>query len=426
MIDECTPEWAEKITGVPAEDIRRAARIYASAERASIIYSMGITQHTTGTDNVLTLANLAMLTGNVGKESTGVNPLRGQNNVQGACDLGALPNVFPGYQAVNDDALREKFEKAWGVTLSGTAGLTVVEMLHAAEKDDVKALYIMGENPAMSDPNLNRTRKALDELDFLVVQDVFLTETAQYADVVLPAASFAEKDGTYTNTERRIQRVRKALDPPGEARQDWQILCDVAARMGYEMSYGHPGAIMDETASLTPIYGGISYDRLEGLGLQWPCADSSHPGTPYLHKGEFKRGKGKFHPTPYRDPAEVPDDEYPLILTTGRFLYHFHTGTMTRKSDGLEEICPGGTVEVSPEDAESMGIADGDLVNVASRRGEVTARTVVTERSPEGTVFMAFHFHEAAANLLTNDALDPIAKIPEFKVCAVKITPAKT
>ena len=426
VIDECTPEWAEKITGVPAEDIRRAARIYASAERASIIYSMGITQHTTGTDNVLTLANLAMLTGNVGKESTGVNPLRGQNNVQGACDLGALPNVFPGYQAVNDDALREKFEKAWGVTLSGTAGLTVVEMLHAAEKDDVKALYIMGENPAMSDPNLNRTRKALDELDFLVVQDVFLTETAQYADVVLPAASFAEKDGTYTNTERRIQRVRKALDPPGEARQDWQILCDVAARMGYEMSYGHPGAIMDETASLTPIYGGISYDRLEGLGLQWPCADSSHPGTPYLHKGEFKRGKGKFHPTPYRDPAEVPDDEYPLILTTGRFLYHFHTGTMTRKSDGLEEICPGGTVEVSPEDAESMGIADGDLVNVASRRGEVTARTVVTERSPEGTVFMAFHFHEAAANLLTNDALDPIAKIPEFKVCAVKITPAKT
>jgi len=345
--------------------------------------------------------------------------------VQGACDLGALPNVFPGYQAVNDEALREKFEKAWNVSLSGTPGLTVVEMMHAAEKDDLKALYIMGENPAMSDPNLNRTRKALEKLDFLVVQDVFLTETAQYADVVLPAASFAEKDGTYTNTERRIQRVRKALNPPGEARQDWQILCDVAARMGYEMSYADPGKIMDETASVTPIYGGISYDRLEGLGLQWPCADSSHPGTRYLHKGEFKRGKGKFHPTPYRDPAEMPDDEYPLILTTGRFLYHFHTGTMTRKSDGLEEICPGGTVEISPEDAESMGIADGDLVNVASRRGEVTARAAVTERSPKGTVFMAFHFREAAANILTNDALDPIAKIPEFKVCAVKITPAK-
>jgi len=425
VIDECTPEVAEKITGVPADDIRRAARVYAGAERASIIYSMGITQHTTGTDNVLALANLAMLTGNVGKKSTGVNPLRGQNNVQGACDLGALPNVFPGYQAVTDDALREKFEEAWGVKLPGEIGLTVVEMMHAAEKGDLKGLYIMGENPALSDPNLNRTRKALEDIEFLVVQDIFLTETAQYADVVLPAASFAEKDGTYTNTERRVQRVRKALDPPGEARQDWEIICDLATRMGYPMKYSDPGAIMDEIASLTPIYGGMSYDRLEGIGLQWPCGDKSHPGTRYLHKGEFKRGKGKFHPTPYRDPAEMPDKKYPFILTTGRFLYHFHTGTLSRKSEGLEEICPGGNVEISPDDAAFLGVADGDLVKVASRRGEVLAKATVTERSPKGTVFMAFHFREAAANILTNDALDPIAKIPEFKVCAVKVTPAK-
>jgi len=424
-IEECTPEVAEKITGVPAEDIRRAARTYASAARASIIYSMGITQHTTGTDNVLALANLAMLTGNVGKESTGVNPLRGQNNVQGACDLGALPNVFPGYQAVNDDALRKKFEKAWNVNLPAEVGLTVVEIMHAIEKGDVKGLYIMGENPALSDPNLNRTRKALEMVDFLVVQDIFLSETAQYADVVLPTASFAEKDGTYTNTERRVQRVRKALDPPGDARQDWEVICELATRMGFPMSYEDPGAIMDEIASVTPIYGGMAYDRLDGVGLQWPCADRSHPGTLYLHKGEFKRGKGKFHPTPYRDPAELPDDEYPLILTTGRFLYHFHTGTLTRRSEGLEHICPGGTVEISPEDAVALGIGDGDLVTVASRRGEVLAKAAVTDRSPKGTVFMAFHFREAAANILTNDALDPIAKIPEFKVCAVKITRAE-
>ena len=326
---------------------------------------------------------------------------------------------------MNDEALREKFQKAWNVSLPGEPGLTVVEMMHAAERGELKALYIMGENPALSDPNLNRTRKALEKLDLLVVQDICLTETAQYADVVLPAASFAEKDGTYTNTERRIQQVRKMLNPPGEARQDWQILCDVATRMGYPMKYSDPGAIMDELASVTPIYGGISYDRLEGFGLQWPCPDKSHPGTSYLHKGEFKRGKGKFHATPYRDPAELPDDEYPLILTTGRFLYHFHTGTLSRRSEGLEQICPGGTVEISPEDAASQGIDDGDLVNVASRRGEVLVKAVVTERSPKGTVFMAFHFREAAANLLTNDALDPIAKIPEFKVCAVKISRAQ-
>jgi len=421
VIEQYTPEVAEKITGVPAQDIRRAARLYATADRGSIIYSMGITQHTTGTDNVLALANLAMITGNIGRESTGVNPLRGQNNVQGACDMGALPNLVPGYRSVTDDAVRATLEKAWNVALPADVGLTVIEMMHAAEESKLKGLYIMGENPALSDPNLNRTRQALEHVEFLVVQDIFLTETAQYAHVVLPTATFAEKDGTYANTERRVQRVRKALDPPGEARQDWEIICDIATRMGYPMRYADPGAIMDEIATVTPIYAGISYHRLERDGIQWPCPDPSHPGTSYLHKDKFTRGKGKFHPTPYREAAELPDDAYPYILTTGRLLEHFHTGTLTRRSEGLERIRPSSTIEINPEDAAAEGISDGDMVYVKSRRGEVLVKAVVTDRSPQGTMFMPFHFKEAAANILTNDALDPIAKIPEFKVCAVQI-----
>ena len=421
FIRDYTPEAVERITGVPASKIIEAARLYAKAERASIIYSMGITQHTTGTDNVLALANLAMLTGNVGKESTGVNPLRGQNNVQGACDLGALPNVLPGYQRVDDPEIRGKFERAWGVKLPEKPGLTVVEMMHAAEEGGIKAMYIMGENPALSDPNLNRTRKALEKLEFLVVQDIFLTETAEYADVVLPAASSFEKDGTFTNTERRVQRVRKAIDPPGEAMPDWRIICELAKRMGYEMDYDSPAQIMDEIASLTPIYGGISYDRLENGGLQWPCPDRSHPGTKFLHKDRFARGLGLFHITPYKPPAEEPDEEYPLILTTGRVLYHWHTRSMTSRVEGLNEIYPEGLIEISPEDAEELGIRDGEMVRVRSRRGETTAKAQVTERVPKGTVFMTFHFREAAANLLTNDALDPVAKIPELKVCAVRV-----
>jgi len=417
----CTPELAELTSGVPADDIRKAARVFAAAERASIIYSMGITQHTTGTDNVKALANLAMLTGNVGFESTGVNPLRGQNNVQGACDLGALPNVFPGYQKVADPAVRAKFAEAWGRPVPEEPGLTVVEILRAAETGDVRALYVMGENPVLSDPNANRTRKAIEALDFLVVQDIFLTETAEYADVVLPAASFAEKDGTFTNTERRVQRVRKALDPPGEARVDWEILCDLAGRMGVPMSYPDAGAIMDEIAALTPIYGGMAYDRLEGVGLQWPCADREHPGTPYLHKGAFTRGLGKFHATPFREAAELPDQEYPFLLSTGRVLYHFHTATMTRRSDGLNVLYPGGDIQVNPDDAERLGIEHDGWVAVASRRGEVKAKALVTDRVPPGMVYMPFHFREASANVLTNDALDPVAKIPEFKVCAVRL-----
>jgi formate dehydrogenase alpha subunit len=435
-VRDFTPEKAEKITTIPAEKIREAARIYARASSASIVYSMGITQHTTGTDNVLSLANLAMLTGNLGKESAGVNPLRGQNNVQGACDMGALPNVYPGYQSVDDATIRAKFEKAWGKELSTNKGLTVVEMLHAVETGRIKALYIMGENPALSDPNLNRTRRALDAVDFLIVQDIFLSETAQYADVVLPSVCFAEKNGTFTNTERRVQRVRKAVDPPHDARDDWRIVCDVAAKMDYPMSYKCAGEIMDEIASLTPIYGGISFERLarpstggrarrrpgiDSVGLQWPCPDKSHPGTKHLHKGKFTRGKGKFHAVEFKDPAELPSREYPFVLSTGRLLYQFHTGTMTRKSSAINQVSPTGFVEIHPDDAKRLGISDGLMVEVVTARGKVTTPAKVTPDIGKGWLFMPFHFEEGPANMLTIDELDPLAKIPEYKVCAANI-----
>jgi len=420
-VEPYTPELAEKITGVAAETIVEAARTYAEAPAASIVYSMGITQHTTGTDNVLSLANLAMLTGNVGKGGAGVNPLRGQNNVQGACDLAALPNVFPGYQKVDDPASREKFEAAWGVKLSPEPGLTVVEMINAAGAGTIKALVLMGENPMMSDPDVNHVERSLEALDFLVVEDIFLTETARLADVVLPAASFAEKDGTFTNTERRVQRVRKALDPPGSARADWEILCDLATRLGYPMHYDGPARIQDEIASLTPSYGGITYDRLEQGSLQWPCPDAGHPGTPYLHKGRFTRGLGKFHPVEFIPPAELPDEQYPFVLSTGRILQHFHTGTMSRRAAVLDALVPTGVIEINPADAASLGIGQGDAVRVASRRGQIKIAARVTDRVAPGTTFLAFHYREAPANRLTIAALDPVAKIPEFKVCAVRI-----
>jgi len=425
ILKDFTSEKAEAITTIPAEKIRAAARIYAKADTASIIYSMGITQHTTGTDNVLSLANLAMLTGNVGKASTGVNPLRGQNNVQGACDLGALPNVYPGYQSVEDEDLQAKFEKAWGQKLSAKKGLTVVEMMHAIEEDKIKALYIMGENPALSDPNLNRTRKALEKVEFLVVQDIFLSETAQFADVVLPSTCFAEKDGTYTNTERRVQRVRKAVAPPGQARVDWEIVCDVATQMGYPMSYEGADKIMDEIAAVTPIYGGISFKRIDSIGLQWPCLDENHPGTEFLHEGTFKRGKGKFHPVEFKAADELPDEKYPFVLSTGRQLYQFHTGTMTRKSPVINQVSPTGYVEMHPDDADRLEISGGDKVEVITRRGKVTTMARVTGKIEKGWLFMPFHFCEGPANMLTNDALDPTAKIPEFKVCAAALNKTK-
>jgi formate dehydrogenase alpha subunit len=423
VLKRYTPQFVEGITGVPQADLRKAARLYAGAERAAIFYAMGITQHITGTDNVKSLANLAMLCGNVGIESGGVNPLRGQNNVQGACDLGALPNVFPAYQQTTNAEARKKFEAAWKVSaLQGTPGLTVTEMIPAAAKGDIKAMYIMGENPMVSDADLKHVEKGLKNLDFLVVQDIFLTETAQMADVVLPAASFAEKDGTFTNTERRVQRVRKGVEPPGQARTDWEIITDLAAHMGYEMRYRSAEEIFAEFSELTPSYTGISYKRLEKEGgIQWPCPTPKHPGTPYLHKDKFVRGKGLFHAVEFIPPAELPDKEYPLLLTTGRVLYHYHTGSMTRRDEGLNFRYPEGHVEVHPVDAMELGLANGERVRVASRRGRIEIPVMVTPKSPQGTVFIPFHFFEAAANRLTNPVLDPIGKIPEFKVCAVKV-----
>jgi len=420
-VKDMTPEKAEKITTVPADAIREAARTYAKADGASIIFSMGITQHTTGTDNVLSLANLAMLTGNVGKESAGVNPLRGQNNVQGACDLGALPNVYPGYQSVENAEIHAKFEKAWDAKLSAKTGLTVVEIFHAIEDGSVRALYMMGENPALSDPNLNRTRKALEKVEFLVAQDVFLSESAQYADVVLPAYSFAEKEGTFTNTERRIQRVRKAVNPPGQSRDDWRIVCEIATATGMPMQYENASEIMDEIASVSPLYGGIAFDRIESVGLQWPCLDRDHPGTKYLHKGQFKRGKGKFHPVCFKEPAELPSKKFPFVLSTGRQLYQYHTGTLSRKSPAIHQKSPTGYVEIHFKDAEKYGIKDGDTVEVSTARGKVTTKASVGAQIAKGWLFMPFHFAEGPANMLTNDALDPIAKIPELKVCAAQI-----
>jgi formate dehydrogenase alpha subunit len=420
-VKDYTPEAVEKITGVPSGDLVEAARLYAQSPNSSILYAMGITQHTTGTNNVLALANLAMATGQVGKPSSGVNPLRGQSNVQGACDMGGLPNFYTGYQRVDDPAVQQKFEKAWGVSLPPRPGLTLMEMMKGVAEGKVKALFILGENPFLSDPNMNQVKEELKHLDLLVVQDIFLTETAELAHVVLPGVSFAEKDGTFTNTERRVQRVRKAIDPIGKSRPDWQILCDLSSRLGYPLEYSSPKEIMDEIASVTPSYGGMQYARLEGVGLQWPCPTQDHPGTLLLHKDKFSRGKGKFHITPYAPAQELPDEKYPFLLTTGRVLYHYHT-VISRKSKGLSEIYPEGVIEINPEDAQRLGIKpDNGLVEVSSRRGKVQVKSKVSDNLPRGVVFMTFHFKEAAANLLTIDALDPVAKIPEFKVCAVQI-----
>lgn len=424
-VEDWTPERAAAISGVPAELIVEAARLYSKANSAAIFWAMGITQHTHGTDNVKALSNLALLTGNVGRPGTGLNPLRGQNNVQGACDMGGLPNVFPGYQSVADEETRQRFAEAWNVPLerlNPQPGLTVTEIINGALEGTVKAIFVVGENPMLSDPNLNHVEEALEAVDFLVVQDIFRNETGEMADVILPAVSFAEKGGSFTNTERRVQLVRPILSPYGEARADWQIATDLANRMGASWQYDDPGAIFAELASVTPQYAGMSHERLEQGGLQWPCPSSDHPGTPFLHQGQFARGKGLFAPVVHRPPAEETDEDYPFILSTGRILYHWHGGTMSRRSPGLDEIAPEAEVEINPTDAATLGLEPGDFVRVASRRGEVVARVKITRRSPPGTVFMTFHYAEAAANLLTIDAVDPAAKIPEYKVCAVKVT----
>lgn len=421
-VSRYTPEEVSALTGIDPATIREVARGYASAQKATILYTMGLTQHVCGTHNVFAVANLAMLCGHIGKPGSGVNPLRGQNNVQGACDMGALPNVLTGYQSVTVDEVRAKFAAAWGVDeIPAKPGLTVGEMLEASGQGKIRAMYIMGENPVLSDPDADHVIHALDKLDFLVVQDIFLTETARLADVVLPAASFAEKDGTFTNTERRVQRVRKAIEPVGEAKPDWQIICAVARAMGYPMDYESPAQIMEEIARLTPSYGGISYQRLESRSLVWPCPAPDHPGTPILHVGKFARGLGKFHPVDYIPPDEEPDEEYPLILNTGRRHFHYHTGTMTLRTGALEEYYGQEYLEVNPADAKALGIADGERVRVVSRRGRVEVTARVVDTVPPGVVFTSFHFPEVAINRLTNSARDPVAKIPELKVCAVRV-----
>jgi len=424
VVAKYTPAYVEKISGVPAENLKKAARMYANANRASIIYAMGLTQHISGTDNVKSTANLSMLCGNIGIEGGGVNPLRGQNNVQGACDMGGLPNVFPAYQQVANEDARKKFETLWNATLSGKPGLTIIEMMNAAGRGDIKAIYIMGENPLLSDPDLHHVKKELQKLDLLIVQDIFLTETAVLADVVLPSASFAEKDGTFSNTERRVQRIRKVVNAPGEAKPDWEIIAGISAKMGYPMNYSSAKEIFGEIAKVTPSYAGISYERIEKEGIQWPCPTAEHKGTKFLHKDKFTRGLGLFHAVDYIPPAEVTDKEYPLILSTGRVIYHYHTGTMTRRAQGPTERCPESLIEIHPDDAVKFGINEGQMVKVTSRRGKVEAKAQITEKSPQGTIFMNFHFAETAVNLLTNSALDPIGKIPEYKVCAVKLEAA--
>ena len=435
-----TPEVASEITGVPVEQLEQAARMLGENRPGTLLYAMGITQHIVGVQNVVSCANLQMLLGNMGVPGGGVNPLRGQNNVQGACDMGGLPNYYPGYQNVSDAAACEKFEKAWGVPGTGKVGLTVTEMLKGVESGQVRCLYVIGENPMTSDPDLNHVKHALEQTEFMVLQEIFPSETAQYADVVLPAASWAEKEGTFTNTERRIQRVRKAVPAPGEARLDSDIVIALAKRMialaaaagapvpdpdapWADWEYERPQDVMAEANALTPIYEGVTYERLEaGAQLQWPVRGKDHPGTPVLHVGLFSRGLGRFIAAEHVDPAELPDEEYPLMLTTGRVIYHWHGAEMTRRASGLNKIYPEALIEVNPKDAQRAGVRDGDLIKLESRRGEIVAKAQVTTRVGAGLVFATFHFPDSAVNFLTNPVLDPTAKIPEFKVCAVKMS----
>jgi formate dehydrogenase (NADP+) alpha subunit len=421
MLDKYTPEYVESITGVHADDIVMASRLYGSSRRAGIFYAMGITQHTTGYDNVCAIANLALLTGNIGKPSSGINPLRGQNNVQGASDAACLPNVFPGYQPVDDPVAKIIFENAWDTALSGKPGLTATEMIHAAVENKLRAIYIMGENPVISDPNSKHTIKALKKLDLLVVQDIFMTETALLAHVVLPSACFAEKDGTFTNTDRHVQRIRKAVNLPGEARYDWQIISDLSSRLGCRMEYGNVEDIWNEYSRLWPAISGITYDRISRERLAWPCPSEDHPGTRTLYENGFQKGKAPFSMPRFIPPAEKTDSEYDFILTTGRNLYQYHTGSMTRRIPAIEAHAGQAYVEINPADAGRLGISAGEMITISSRRGSILISARITGSIDAGVLFIPMHYREAAANILTTDALDPRAKIPEFKVCAVKV-----
>lgn len=426
VVKEATPEKTTEATGVSPEDLYRMAEAYGTAQAASLLYAMGITQHVTGVDNVKSCCNIAMLCGNVGIPGGGVNPLRGQNNVQGACDMGGLPNVFTGYQPVDDENARAKFSKAWGCALSETPGLTITDMIPAILEGKLKALYVIGENPKLSDPDWNHLNHALKELEFLVVQELFLSETAQVADVVFSASALAEKSGTVTNTERRCMKFQQAVQPLGNTLPDWEILSRLATALGYPMQYEDPEEIFNELVSLTPSYAGMSYERLGYDGLQWPCPSPDHPGTVYMHQGSFSRGLGKFHPVVYQPPAEKPDKTYPFALTTGRMFAHFHTGTMTRVSPHLDIEQQDGYVEINPKDAKDLDVVQGDMLTISSRRGELDVPARLTDTVNPGTLFLPIHFGENPANILTSsEAFDPLAKIPEFKVSAVNIEKCK-
>lgn len=422
ILEDYTPEKVAEICHIKAEDLIEAARLYGAAEKAPIIYCLGVTEHSTGTEGVMSLSNLAMMVGKLGKPGCGVNPLRGQNNVQGACDMGCLPGDFPGYQKVASPEVISKFEKAWGVHLSTSPGITSTQVFPAATEGKIKGLYIFGEDPMVTDPDTSHIEKALKSLDFLVVQELFLTETAAFADVVLPGVSYAEKEGTFTNTERRLQRVRKAVEPAGEARDDIRIFCDVMEQMGYQCHYEDSRQVMEEIAALTPSYGGISHDRLDrGESLQWPCTDAGHMGTPILHVGRFSRGLGYFYPAVYHASRETPDEEYPILLTTGRMLYHYNTRAMTKRTQGLNEICGESYIEMNESDAKPLDIRNGDKVAVSSRRGEIITTARVGSKVFSQEAFMTFHFEDGNVNRITNSVTDELAKIPEYKACAVRI-----
>jgi formate dehydrogenase alpha subunit len=434
-MEKFTPAYAEAISGVDRNLIVEAARMYATAKNAAIYWALGIPEHSHGTDNAMALIHLALLTGHIGRQGTGLNPLRGQNNVQGASDSGAMPWHYPGYQRVDDEAAAQKFERAWRCepgSLNRKLGLTTTEIISAVRPGGVRSLYIMGENPMMSEPNLNHTRHMIEQLEFMVAQDLFINESGAYADVFLPATSWAEKEGTFTNTDRRVQRVRQAITPRGQARPDWEIICRLAERIEQRLGragtaywgYANPAEVLEEMGRVVPEYAGVKYRRIEKQGLQTPVWDDDHPGTPYLFAETFPRGRGKFHPLEYIPAVEMPDDDYPFILTTGRLLEHWHGGTLTRHSK-LDDLYPEARIEINPGDAARLKIEDGQTVRVSSRRGTVVLRAWVTQRTTVGVVFIPMHFAEAAANLLTIDALDPLAKIPEYKACAVRIEGAK-
>lgn len=429
-VKDYTAERVAGICGIDPDLLREAARMYATAGQAPILYCLGVTEHHTGTEGVMSLSNMAMMVGKIGRPGCGVNPIRGQNNVQGACDMGASPNQFPGYQNIIAPGMVEKFEKAWNTSLNPNVGIKATDCFPKMITGEIKGLLIFGEDPVRTDPNTNHVIHALESLDFLVVDELFMTETAKLADVILPGRSYTEKEGTFTNTERRVQRVRKAVEIAGETRPDTWIFTEIMNRMGYPQPHLTPAEIMDEISSVTPSFGGISHARLDsaevgGRGLQWPCPNAEHPGTPIMHVGKFARGLGYFRPAAYKQSMELPDEAYPLLMMTGRILYHYNACAMTDKTRGINKIAGESFIEINSRDAEELGIMNGEMVSVSSRRGKIRTKAVVSEKTRKGECWMPFHYLEGGANWLTNDALDSISSTPEYKVCAVRVEKAE-